>query len=290
MTPEWRQIERENRGLWIGSVRRIGEGWTSRAWLANGELVFRFPKRADDWDTLHREIAFLAGAADRLPLAVPRYLRVAPESPAAAHGYAVYRYVRGETMDVNAMSGDERAAAADAVAAFLRSLHDFTPGVEVANLLPQRDARLAAEEYLARAEREIAPRLDPFESKRLVNAFDAHLGMATNFSFRPVVLHADFSAEHILMENMAVSGVIDFEDVSWGDPDYDFTYLFLDFGWTFVEDVARRYGHPNLDRLSSKLRFFGMIDQMDTILEDTGRALDGQKDSAWRRLDELLRS
>jgi aminoglycoside 2''-phosphotransferase len=288
VTPEWRTIERENRGLSIGSVRIIGEGWTSCAWLVNDELVFRFPKRADDWVTLHREIAFLAVTADHLPLAVPRYVHVAPESAAAAHGYAIYRYVPGQAMDVSVMSPDQRAAAADVIAAFLQSLHDFKPTVEVAALLPREDARLVVEEYFALTEREIAPRLDPLESDRLVRELETYHGVPANFSFRPVVLHADFSAEHILMENMAVSGAIDFEDVNWGDPDYDFMYLFLDFGQTFVEDVARRYGHPDLDRLATNVRHFAVLDQIDTILEDTGRALEGQKDAAWRRLRQLL--
>jgi len=266
----------------------IGEGWTSCAWLVNGELVFRFPKRADDWVTLHREIAFLAGAADHLPLAVPRYVHVAPESAAAAHGYAIYRYVPGQAMDISLMSLDRRAAAADGIAAFLRSLHEFTPTIEVADLLPREDARHVAEEYFALAAREIAPRLEPPQSARLAREFESYLGVASNFSFHPVVLHADFSAEHILMERMAVSGAIDFEDVNWGDSDYDFMYVFVDFGWTFVEDVARRYRHPDLDRLAGKLRYFAVLDQIDTILEDAGRALKGQKDAAWRRLRKLL--
>jgi aminoglycoside 2''-phosphotransferase len=268
----------------------IGEGWMSCAWLVNDDLVFRFPKRADDWVTLHREIAFLAGAADHLPLAVPRYVHVAPESAAAAHGYAMYRYVRGQAIDISVMSLDQRAAASDGIAAFLRSLHEFTPTIEVADLLPREDARHVAEEYFALAAREIAPRLEPPQSARLAREFERYLGVAGNFSFQPVVLHADFSAEHILMENIAVTGAIDFEDANCGDPDYDFMYLFLDFGQTFAEDVARRYRHPDLDRLASKLRYFAALDQIDTILEDTGRALEGQKDAAWRRLEQLLRT
>ena len=85
-----------------------------------------------------------------------------------------------------------------------------------------------------------------------------------------------------------MTGVIDFGDANWGDPDYDFMYLFVDFGLAFVEDVARRYGHPNLTRLRNKVRYFGIVDQIDTILEDEGRALNGQKEKAWLRLEQLL--
>jgi aminoglycoside phosphotransferase (APT) family kinase protein len=114
-----------------------------------------------------------------------------------------------------------------------------------------------------------------------------HLGAFENLVVS-VVLHADLGADHILMENNAVSGVIDFGDANWGDPDYDFMYLFVDFGLAFVEEVARRHGHPDLARLRNKVRYFGIVDQIDTILEDEGRALDGQKEKAWLRLEQLL--
>ncbi|HEX2715966.1 MAG TPA: phosphotransferase [Candidatus Acidoferrales bacterium] len=90
------------------------------------------------------------------------------------------------------------------------------------------------------------------------------------------------------MENNAVSGVIDFGDVNWGDPDYDFMYLFVDFGLAFTLDVARRYGHADIGRLQDKLRYYGIVDQIDTIREGRGRSLPGQKEEAWQRLRQLL--
>jgi len=116
-----------------------------------------------------------------------------------------------------------------------------------------------------------------------------HLHTTANFSFQPVVLHADLSGDHILVEDDAVAAVLDFGDVNWGDPDYDFMYLFVDFGWEFVEDVARRYGHPDLERLNQKSRYFALTDQIGTILDGPGRALAGQEDAAWSRLRQLLR-
>ncbi len=82
--------------------------------------------------------------------------------------------------------------------------------------------------------------------------------------------------------------MIDFGDVNWGDADYDFTYLLVECGLPFVEEVAQRYGHPNLDRLRFKLDYFDMADQVDTTLNGPGYALEGQEDQAWRRLRQLL--
>jgi hypothetical protein len=75
--------------------------------------------------------------------------------------------------------------------------------------------------------------------------------------------------------------------VSWGDPDYDFMYLFIESGDTFAEEVAKRYGHLDLTRLRQKLLYFGVADQIGT-LTDGDRALEGQVDEAWRQLKKFL--
>lgn len=290
MKPDWRKIELENRGLSIRSARFLGEGWNSCAYLVNNELVFRFPKRADHWEELEREITFLAFAAGGLPMAVPEYVKVAPDSPAAPCGYAAYRYLRGQAMDANALSREKRASAAEAIAAFLRAIHGLQPPSSVSSVLPREDERLVAEEYFSRADRHLVPKLLPSEAKALRTQFETYLGTSRNFSFRPVVLHADLSRDHVLMRDGAIVGVIDFGDVSWGDPDYDFTYLFVDFGQAFVDEVAQRYGHPDVEQLRSKLQYFCLVDQIDTILNGAGRALEGQEKAAWRRLKQLLRT
>jgi hypothetical protein len=54
----------------------------------------------------------------------------------------------------------------------------------------------------------------------------------------------------------------------------------------FTMDVPRRYGHPNLDLLKTKLEFFATADFVDLILHGDGRAQERQQDLAWSRLRE----
>jgi aminoglycoside 2''-phosphotransferase len=290
MEPDWRKIELENRGLSVRSVHFLGEGWNSRAYFVNGELVFRFPKRSDHWEELEREIKFLGFGADLLPLGVPRYLHVAPDSPAAAYGYAVYRYLHGRELNLRALSKEKRTAAAGVIGEFLRALHSLQPDPELGSLLPRDDERAIAEDYFARIQSGIAPKLRSSEAGALVKQFERYLDTPENFLFQPVVLHADLSRDHILMKNESVTSVIDFGDVNWGDPDYDFMYLFVDFGRAFVEEAARSYGHPDPKRLWDKLLYFGLVDQIGVILDGEGLALEGQEEQAWARLKRLLRN
>ena len=289
MQPDWRRVEDENPSLSVRSACFIGEGWNARAYLVNDELVFKFPKRPEHWEELNREIAFLAFAADKLPLPAPRYLRQARQSTAGPCGYATYRYLRGGSMDLGQLSRQKRVAAATALGGFLRAIHTLQPSPDLAARLPSDDARLIAEQYFARAEREIARKLPPADAGALVRVLEMYLSSPQNFRFTPAILHADLSRDHILIENDTVAGIIDFGDVSWGDPDYDFMYLFVDFGFVFAEEVARAYGHSNLEQLRSKSRYFGIIDQIETILDDGGLALEGQAGQAWQRLTQLLR-
>ena len=128
------------------------------------------------------------------------------------------------------------------------------------------------------------PQLTPGQAAALREQLLTYLDAPEHFGFGPVVRHADLSADHLLVTGQGVTGVIDFSDVSMGDPNYDFSSLLIDVGEDFTMDVARRYGHPNLDRLRAKLQFFATADFVDTIVHGEGRALEGQRELAWRRL------
>ena len=143
-----------------------------------------------------------------------------------------------------------------------RPLHALRPEPPIAALLPCEDEQQAAREYLARAERDIIPLLAAAEAGRLREMFEFYLSDSGGAAEPRVVLHADLSRDHILMDRNSVTGVIDFGDVNWGEADYDFMYLFTDFGVDFAEKVARRYGHGEIDRLraptaDSLADFFG---------------------------------
>jgi aminoglycoside 2''-phosphotransferase len=284
VNPDWRQIESENRGLRVKSNRFLGEGWTFCAYLVNDTLVVRCPKRAEHWPELEREMKFLAFAGDGLPLAVPRYVHAAPDSLAAPHGYAVYHYIHGIALNVGSLDHKGRTEAADRLAGFLRTMHGLRPDGSLDELLPRDDARSMVQDFLGRAGREIGPWLEPLELSALEKILEGHLSAPGNFAFTPAVLHADFSPQHLLVTNESVGAVIDFADVSWGDPDYDFMYLFIEAGEVFVDEVARRYEHPHPEQLRSKIRAFAVIDAMDTILNGEGYARQGDVDDAWRRL------
>lgn len=286
VTPDWRLIEQEMAGLTVRTTALLGEGWMSRAYLVNEGLVFKCPKRAGDWNELDREVAFLRWAADKLPLPVPEYLHLAPRSPAAPNGYAVYRCIGGVALNIEALTSHGRDAAADRIAAFLRQLHLLRPDTPLAELLPRSDALAEARECFERAMAALLPNLGHEETHALRRQLNVLMNTVRNTE--EVIVHADFSREHILSEDGLVAGVIDFGDVGWGDADYDFLYLLLDFGESFMANVARRYEHANLDELLAKSRLYALADQLETVVNEEGRALPGQVEAATQRVKEFL--
>jgi aminoglycoside 2''-phosphotransferase len=281
---DWRAIEREC-GIPIRTTERLGEGWTATAYRVDDKVVFRFPKRTEYWEEIDREIEFLAYAHTQLPLPVPHHLLQVRESSCTPCGYCIYQYIPGRPVDAAQMSASGRDGLARTLGGFLAALHDLRPrSAELS--LPHEDPYQLAMDVRADAEARILVKLSPAERGALAEIFHTYMREPQGIG-RSRIVHADFSADHILHDGTRVTGIIDWGDVSLGDPDYDFSYLYVNFGEDFVRAMAGYYGHRDPERLVRKARYFMMLDQLGTILYPE-RALEGHVEEAWRRLRELL--
>lgn len=281
---DWRAIEREC-GIAIQNTERLGEGWTATAYRVDDKLVFRFPKRAEYWEEIDREIEFLAYAHTQLPLPVPHHLLQVRESSCTPCGYSIYQYIPGHAVDVTQMSASGRDDLARTLGEFLAALHGLRPRRGQLTL-PHEDPYQLAMDVRTDAEKRILVKLSSTERSALAEIFQAYMREPQGIG-RSRIVHADFSADHILHDGTRVTGIIDWGDVSLGDPDYDFSYLYVHFGEEFVRAMAGYYGHRDPDRLVRKARYFMMLDQLGTILYPE-RALEGDVGLAWQRLRDLL--
>jgi len=233
------------RGQFPGLGRTIepfGSGWDNTAYLVDGELVFRFPRREFAVPFLARETRVLPALAPRLPLRVP-----VPEWPGAPTErfpwpWAGYRRIPGRTLDAADLSPADRQAIGAAVAEFLKALHAIPldgldlPGDELARTDFVRRGPLMFE------------RLAGLESAGLIA--DRRPWLALFEGCGPaeppphaVPVHGDLYERHVLVDGAnRVSGVIDWGDVHAGDPALDLSFFYRYFPAAERDASLRAYG------------------------------------------------
>jgi len=214
-------------------ARLLGSGWDNTAYLIDGALVFRFPRRALAVGLLEREAQVLPRLAPRLPLAVPL-----PEwagRPTSRFGWPFlgYRRLAGTPASEAAPTAAQSLVAARALAAFLRALHHTPPeelglpGDEIGRLDIGVRLVSARERLQAIVARGVVADAAPWHE-----LFAGELPVAGP---EHVVVHGDLYARHLLLDGSGtLSGVIDWGDVHASDPAVD-----LMVAWSFFRPGAR---------------------------------------------------
>jgi aminoglycoside phosphotransferase (APT) family kinase protein len=182
-------------------IREIQEGWDSVVLDVDGEWIVRVPRREEVREWIRREARLLPELASAVPVPVPRF-EVVEDSDDVF--FVAYRKLPGRPL------GDPPVSIAAKLGRFLVALHSFRPSVEVP---PHRDP---VERFIG----EVLPLLERDERGRAEAMFQQRLS-----SSEMVLLHADLGPAHILHEGSSVTGVIDWSDVSFGDPALDFAWL-----------------------------------------------------------------
>lgn len=256
-------------------IRLLGAGMDSTAVLA-GDLVLRMPRAAAGAATLERERAVLPVLADALPLPVPRF-RHLPPNPLGPGVCCVYRAVPGDSLDDEQWHERGLLAApapARQVGEFLAALHAFPVERAAALGLEVWDLRAEFAADLAGIRASVLPLLDRAEAALLLRLWEEYLADDANFAYRPTVIHADVSLDHLLVTGAEISGVIDFGDIAISDPAYDLCYLWTDAGPDFVGRVCAAAGIPLDDRLIRKLRFWSCSDPAFDVLHGLENGMD----------------
>ena len=226
------------------SIRRAGTGECYEAWWVGDDHIFRVPLDKSEERALAVEMAVLPQLAEKLDATIP-----VPEfiGHDVATGYVVlgHRAVRGEPISSDGLAHLSRLrhdALASAVARFLTQLQDYSPGavdVElplVVNLYDHHEDASAIEQL-------VFPRMTAGDVAACVD-------MAKSFEPCPperwTLVHGDLGPEHILVdEDDAFTGVIDFGNLSRGDPSFDLSSVIYDSGLQFARKILNHMMYSN---------------------------------------------
>ena len=212
----------------IETPRYFAEGWDYELWEIEGGLLFRFPKRAETADPLRREARLLARLAGVLSVPIPRPLYVSEGNRQFPQPFFGYAKLPGTPLEDVPPSKASRTPLVKALADFLEELHGVPPATAAAWGVPCYTADAWREWYRGFREtvrRGVLHRLSNAEQAAVESFWRGFLDNDRHFRFEPVLIHADLSPEHILVDGAGeqITGIIDFDDAMVGDPALDIT-------------------------------------------------------------------
>jgi aminoglycoside 2''-phosphotransferase len=252
----------------ISSIKKIGEGDNSVAFSVNDDYIFRFAKREEVKIHIRRETLVFPKIKSALNLQIPEFEFISPET-----NFVSYKKIEGDILSdtiFQSLKKKEQAGIQKTIANFLSQIHSFPLaelkkcGLETMHLYDEYS------ENLADAQRLIFPMIPGNEREIIAGFFTEYLSNENNFNYPPTLVHNDFSKDHILFNsaNKQITGIIDFGDIAFGDPDYDFLYLLDEFGEAFLEETLKYYQLRDHNVPLIKIYFFSLANKIQTLFNN----------------------
>ena len=198
----------------------IANGWDNVVCRLGDDLIVRLPRREVAAQLVLHEQRWLPILAPRVPLPIPAPVRVGHPSDDYPWPWSVVPYLSGRSAAED--PPEDLRAAAISVGTFLGKLH--APAPPDAPINPFRGIRLADRRAtLAGRIASLAGVIDQAAASRALENAVA----VPPWRQPPVWLHGDFHPHNILVTDGAVSGVIDFGDLTSGDPATDLAIAWM---------------------------------------------------------------
>ena len=217
-------------------VEFLANGWDNVIFRLGEDLLARMPRRALGAQIIAHEQRWLPVVAPRLPLPIPCPVRTGAPGLGFPYPWSVVPYLPGVPAagaDGGGVPLDLAAVAAD-LGGFLRAMHVAAPAGAPAN--PFRGVPLS--QRAAAFEAHLALLTGPatagaFADEAAVRRAWAGALAVPPYDGPPLWLHGDPHPANVLVENGHVSGIIDFGDITAGDPasDLSMAWMLLPLDW-----------------------------------------------------------
>lgn len=199
---------------------KVAEGWDNILLRLGDDLAVRLPRRAAAATLIEHEQRWLPQLSPRLPVPVPVPVRVGVPGPILGWSWSVVRWLPGQSL-LHAVSPDPVAAGA-VLEGFLRALHQPAPVDAPGN--PWRGVPLAARTAALHTHLQ---QLDGVVDRMAVLSLWDRALSAPPWPGPPLWLHGDLHPGNLLVSDGRLSGVIDFGDLTSGDPATDLSVLWM---------------------------------------------------------------
>ena len=219
--PQWKDLP----------VRPVAlSGWDNRTFHLGEHMLVRMPSAAEYASQVEKEQRWLPRLAPLLPLSIPVPLAIGKPADGYPWKWSIYSWLEGDTAASAPIA--DLCDFATSLAQFLSALQriDPTDGPLPGPHSFYRGGSLTT--YDAETRRAIAA----LKGKIDVDAASAvwEAALATSWQGAPVWVHGDISPGNLLVQEGKLSAVIDFGQLSVGDPACD-----LAVAWTFFTGESR---------------------------------------------------
>ncbi|MEV0430902.1 aminoglycoside phosphotransferase family protein [Micromonospora sp. NPDC050495] len=216
-----RLLEQQHPDLADLPVEVLANGWDNLVCRLGEEFLVRLPRRTVAAALVAHEQRWLPELAGRLPLPVPAPVRVGRPTTQFPWSWSVVPFLPGR-IAARSEPDDLRSAAAT-LGGFLNALH--APAPPAAPVNPFRGIPLTGR---AEGVRTALAHLEPAD-RAVARRVWAAAAAAPAWGGPPLWLHGDLHPANILVDRGRISAVIDFGDLTSGDPATDLSVAWMLF-------------------------------------------------------------
>ncbi len=206
-------------------LRLVDGGWDNQQWRLGDELAVRMPRTPRAPELLRTEQRWLPVLAPRLPLPIPTPVRIGEPSEQFPRTWTITTWVAGEPADRAPITSPSDA---EVLADFLKALHQDAPadGPTSSSRGVSLKGAGGFDEWISFA---------PADQVGRLREIWADAVAAPDWDRPPVWVHGDLHPANVVTSNGALAGVIDFGDLSTGDPATD-----LAAAWVLLPEGAAK--------------------------------------------------
>ncbi len=203
-------------------IRIVAEGFDNVLARLGDDLVVRLPRRALAAPLIEHEQRWLPVLGRRLPLPIPVPVRVGGAGAGFPWRWSVCPWFAGTNAAAVPLSSP--AAAAEALAGFVAALHEPAPADAPAN--PLRGVPLATRDRAVRSSLDV---LGTTVDQAALRARWERACALPPWNGAPLWLHGDLHPGNVLVRDGSVAAVVDFGDLTAGDPATDLAVAWMLF-------------------------------------------------------------
>lgn len=218
-----------------GPITPLAHGWDNFLFRVGEEWLARFPRREVAVPLVGNEVRWLPELAPHLPLPIPVPMVAGEPGEGFPWPWTIVPWIDG--VPAAETSKLDLGQAATELGAFLRALHVVAPAGAPAN--PYRGVPLAQRDEAVRQRIASLDALIDVDEVQTTweDALDApkHQGA-------PVWLHGDLHPRNVVVSGTRISGIVDFGDITSGDPATDLAVMWTVLGGEHHHRFTQGYG------------------------------------------------